>query len=98
VGSRGEVYPAGAGADGPTCHRPNSLPCGSGQVTNQPLFPLLLVLVTILGLIASGDPSLRHEALTAVAKQVPLIGHQLAGNVHQLRCSSVIGLVPACSP
>jgi len=57
------------------------------------LFPLLLVLVTILGLIASADPSLRHEALTAVAKQVPLIGHQLAGNIHQLRRSSVIGLV-----
>ena len=57
------------------------------------LFPLLLVLVTILGLIASGDPSLRHEALNAVAKQIPLIGHQLAGNVHQLRRSSVIGLV-----
>jgi hypothetical protein len=57
------------------------------------LFPLLLVLVTILGLIASGDPSLRHEALNAVAKQVPLIGHQLAGNVHQLRRSSVMGLV-----
>ena len=27
------------------------------------LFPLLLVLVTILGLAASGDPALRHEAL-----------------------------------
>jgi uncharacterized BrkB/YihY/UPF0761 family membrane protein len=57
------------------------------------LFPLLLVLVTLLGLIASGDRSLRHEALDAVAKQAPLIGHQLAGNVHQLRRSSVIGLV-----
>src|SRR5260221_11875254 len=57
------------------------------------LFPLLLVLVTILGLVASGDPALRHEALNAVARQVPLIGHQLAGNVHQLRRSSVIGLV-----
>jgi uncharacterized BrkB/YihY/UPF0761 family membrane protein len=57
------------------------------------LFPLLLVLVTILGLVASGDPALRHEALNAVAGQVPLIGHQLAGNVHQLRRSSVIGLV-----
>jgi YihY family inner membrane protein len=57
------------------------------------LFPLLLVLVTILGLVASGDPALRHEALNAVTSQVPLIGHQLAGNVHQLRRSSVIGLV-----
>src|SRR5260370_4184925 len=57
------------------------------------VFPLLLVLVTILGLVASGDPALRHEALNAVARQVPLIGHQLGGNVHQLRRSSVIGLV-----
>src|SRR5258707_15037663 len=57
------------------------------------LFPLLLALVTILGLAASDDPALRHEALNAVARQVPLIGHQLAGNVHQLRRSSVIGLV-----
>jgi uncharacterized BrkB/YihY/UPF0761 family membrane protein len=57
------------------------------------LFSLLLVLVTIVGLVASGDPALRHEALNAVASQVPLIGHQLAGNVHQLRRSSVTGLV-----
>jgi len=56
------------------------------------LFPLLLVLVTILGLVASGDHALRHEAIDAVTSQVPLIGHQLAGNVHQLRRASVIGL------
>jgi YihY family inner membrane protein len=57
------------------------------------LFPLLLVLVTVLGLVASGDPALRHQVLDAVAEQVPLIGHQLAGNVHQLRRSSVVGLL-----
>ncbi len=56
------------------------------------LFPLQLVLVTLLGLVASGDPALRQRALNAVARQVPLIGHQLAGNVHELRRSSVIGL------
>lgn len=56
------------------------------------LFPLLLVMVTILGLVASGDPALRHQALNAVTRQVPLIGHQLAGNVHQLRRASVVGL------
>src|SRR6266481_479076 len=55
------------------------------------LFPLL-VLVTLLGLVASGDSALRQRALNAVARQVPLIGHQLAGNVHELRRSSVIGL------
>ncbi|MHB1593348.1 MAG: YihY/virulence factor BrkB family protein [Streptosporangiaceae bacterium] len=57
------------------------------------LFPLLLVLVTILGLVASSDPGLRHAALGAVAHQVPLIGRQLAANVHELRRSSIIGLV-----
>lgn len=57
------------------------------------IFPLLLVLVTLLGLVASGDPSLRQHVLHAVAAQFPLVGNQLAGNVHALRRSSAIGLV-----
>jgi uncharacterized BrkB/YihY/UPF0761 family membrane protein len=57
------------------------------------LFPLLLVLVTTLGLVAAGHPALRQQALNAVAGQFPLIGHQLAVNVHTLRRSSVIGLI-----
>jgi YihY family inner membrane protein len=57
------------------------------------LFPLLLVLVTVLGLVAAGDPGFRQAAVNAVAGQVPLIGRELTGNVHQLRRSSVIGLI-----
>jgi YihY family inner membrane protein len=57
------------------------------------LFPLFLVLVTILGLVASGDPALRQHALDAVAKQLPVIGHELDQNVQGLRRSSEIGLV-----
>jgi YihY family inner membrane protein len=57
------------------------------------LFPLLLVLVTILGLLAAGDPTFRQDAIDAVANQVPLIGHTLTSNVHQLRKSSLIGLI-----
>jgi YihY family inner membrane protein len=57
------------------------------------IFPLLLVLVTILGLVAAGDPAFRAAATDAVASQVPLIGHELTGNVHQLRRSSLIGLI-----
>jgi YihY family inner membrane protein len=57
------------------------------------LFPLLLVLVTILGLVASANPALRQQALNAVAGQVPLIGHELTSNVHALRRSSIVGLV-----
>jgi YihY family inner membrane protein len=57
------------------------------------LFPLLLVLATVLGLIAADNEGFRKAALDAVAGQFPLIGDQLTGNVGQLRQSSVIGLV-----
>jgi YihY family inner membrane protein len=57
------------------------------------LFPLLLVLVTILGLAAAVDASFRADVLNAVAGQVPLLGHTLTENVHTLRRSSIIGLV-----
>ena len=57
------------------------------------LFPLLLVLVTILGLVASVEPSFRTDVLNAVAGQVPLIGHTLTENVHQLQRASLIGLI-----
>jgi YihY family inner membrane protein len=57
------------------------------------LFPLLLVLVTVLGLVASVDEKFRTDVLNAVAGQVPLIGSQLTGNVHQLKRSSTIGLI-----
>jgi YihY family inner membrane protein len=58
------------------------------------LFPLLLVLATILGLIASADPSFRASAVkNAVAGQIPLIGPTLTENVNQLHRASVIGLV-----
>ena len=57
------------------------------------MFPLLLILMTILGLVASVNPSLRTQVLNAVAGQVPLIGKTLTDNVHQLQRSSVIGLI-----
>jgi uncharacterized BrkB/YihY/UPF0761 family membrane protein len=57
------------------------------------IFPLLLVLVTILGLVVAGHPSIRTDVLNAVANQVPLLGHTLTGNVHTLQRSSLIGLI-----
>jgi YihY family inner membrane protein len=57
------------------------------------LFPLLLVLVTILGLLASSNSGLRQEAINAVAHQFPLVGKKLASNVYALRHSSLIGLI-----
>ncbi len=57
------------------------------------LFPLLLVMITVLGLAASVDGAFRQDVINAVAHQVPQIGSQLTGNVHELRRSSVIGLI-----
>jgi YihY family inner membrane protein len=57
------------------------------------VFPLLLILVTILGLIASANPTVQAEVLKAVESQFPLIGNQLTGNIHALHRSSVIGLI-----
>jgi YihY family inner membrane protein len=57
------------------------------------LFPMLLVLVTIVGLVASFDPSLHHEVISAVSKQFPGFGDTLTGHLPQLRRSSVIGLI-----
>ncbi len=57
------------------------------------LFPLLLVLATILGLVAANDPGLRHQVEHAVASQFPIIGNELNNNVKALRRSSLIGLI-----
>ena len=62
------------------------------------LFPLLLVLVTILGYVASVEPSFRTDVLNAVAGQVPLIGHTLTENVHQLQRASLTGLIVGLRP
>lgn len=57
------------------------------------LFPLLLILVTVLGLAASVDAGFRQDVINAVAHQIPQIGGQLTGHVKQLRRSSIIGLI-----
>jgi YihY family inner membrane protein len=57
------------------------------------VFPLLLILSTVLGLVAAGNPELRAKIQHAAAQQVPLIGEQLTGSVSELHKSSMIGLV-----
>jgi membrane protein len=60
------------------------------------LFPLLLVLVTILGFALQGNPSLQHDILNSTFKQFPVIGDQLQRNVHSLNGSALaltIGLI-----
>jgi len=57
------------------------------------LFPLLLVLVTILTYTTAINPSLDTHVRNAVAGQVPLLGQTLIGSVHQRERASIIGLI-----
>jgi YihY family inner membrane protein len=58
------------------------------------LFPLLLILFTVLGLIAAHDPSFREsEVKSAIADRIPLLGQTLTSNVGTLQRSSTIGLI-----
>lgn len=57
------------------------------------LFPLLLVLITILGLVLT--PSESHKVVSSALGQFPIIGTQLTGpnGVHALKEGSAFGLV-----
>lgn len=60
------------------------------------LFPLLLVLVTILGYVLQGDPHTQESIKTSVLAQFPIIGSDISKNVHQIHghvIALVIGLV-----
>jgi uncharacterized BrkB/YihY/UPF0761 family membrane protein len=57
------------------------------------VFPLLLVLITVLNLVLAGDPGAEKALLHSALGQFPVIGSQLGQNVHGLHRSSVIGLV-----
>src|SRR5580765_5817893 len=56
------------------------------------LFPLLLLLVTLLGLALRGNESLQRRVLKSALSDFPIIGDQIRQNIHSLRLSGV-GLV-----
>lgn len=57
------------------------------------VFPLLLILVTVLVNVAAGDPALRAQVIAAAVRQFPYMGQQLAGNIHGLRRATTPSLV-----
>jgi YihY family inner membrane protein len=56
------------------------------------LFPLLLVLTTILSFVVQDDPELQARILESALAQFPIIGDQIRDNLGELR-GSVIALV-----
>ena len=53
------------------------------------LFPLLLLLVTVLGFVLQGDPSLQAKLVNSTLSELPIIGGQLRENVHSLKGSGI---------
>jgi len=49
------------------------------------VFPLLLVLVTILGMVLRGHPALQQRVLGSALAQFPVLGNQLQHNIGSLR-------------
>jgi membrane protein len=60
------------------------------------LFPLLLLLVTILGFGLRGDPALQQQILHSALRDFPIIGDQIGQNIHSLDGNTtavVIGII-----
>jgi membrane protein len=58
------------------------------------IFPLLLVLVTVLGILLKNNPDLQHRILNSALAQFPIIGDQLkAGKLNRAGLGLIIGLV-----
>jgi len=49
------------------------------------LFPLLLVLTTVVKLLLRGDGNLQHKILDGATTYIPVIGSQLTQNVHSMK-------------
>ncbi len=57
------------------------------------LFPLLLLLVTVLGFFGGTEHSLVHRVESSAFSQFPIVGTKLSTNIHGLHDRSMLGLV-----
>jgi YihY family inner membrane protein len=60
------------------------------------LFPLLLLLATILGFALAGNPALRDQIINTAVGKIPVVGDQIKSEVHPLEGNTtalVIGII-----
>lgn len=57
------------------------------------LFPLLLLLFTILSFVAVHNPGFAHEVEHSALDQFPVVGDKIGENIHVLHRDSALGLV-----
>jgi YihY family inner membrane protein len=56
------------------------------------VFPLLLLLVTLLAIVLADHPGLEATVLHSAYGEIPVVGRDLATNVHAMRRNSAFGL------
>lgn len=56
------------------------------------IFPLLLLLVTGLAIVLADHPALRNTVLHSAYGQFPVVGRDLASNIHAMKRNSAFGL------
>ena len=57
------------------------------------MFPLLLLVVTLLGSIAGSSSSLTERVVNSALSQFPILGSQIANNIHALHRKNPLSLV-----
>ena len=57
------------------------------------MFPLLLLVVTLFGLILGNHAALTQRILHSAASQIPVLGSQLSNNIHALNRKSPLALI-----
>lgn len=57
------------------------------------VFPLLLLLVTVLTIVLADDASARQAVLRSTFRQFPIIGQELSRNIHAMKRNTAFGLV-----
>ena len=62
------------------------------------LFPLLLVFVTVVSMVIAGNPELQQRIIDSAVSQFPIVGQQIAKNVHAIKGSGLalaVGIIGA---
>ena len=57
------------------------------------IFPMFLVMLTVLGIVLDGNTSLQNDIVNSALRQFPIIGSDLEHNVHELSTTNALALV-----
>jgi YihY family inner membrane protein len=68
----------------------------TGQISHAAflsVFPMLLVLLTLVGVVLNGHRDLQDDVINSALRQFPVLGPDLKNNVHQLSTANTVALL-----